>query len=475
MNDKIRVMIVDDEYIVREDLRSLISWDDAGFQVVCEANNGEQGIALAGKFKPDVIIADIKMPIKDGLQMAEEILASGHEVAFILLTAYDEFDFARKAMRLGISHYLLKHEMEAPVLMSLLEEIRPVVVDRRKQRQQALGKRVREQLLDRKAAEGLPGTDESRSLLLYPLSDRALVLPDCWEYLNVTPVMEDGGLGVLLLEYAPLSELLYRSEVQRFALALSRQAGGPVALSGRGGDLKALYEKARAAMSLSVFFSNSEGVIMPEQPVDAEISRGAVSSTVYLLKECLRLKDYREYIGQLSNFLFAQCKEKHRGAQFSYARPLLLNTLEEHNESLCLLEKRSFEALDSAKDIHSFLREAQSLAEKLEVLKDSAVSKNIRRVLLFIEAHYNEDISLEEIGRILSVNPMYAGQLFKKEMGIPFKQYLCEYRVERAKVLLQTGDYKIYEVGALVGYQTTQYFCNIFKKVTGKSPSDFIR
>lgn len=73
------------------------------------------------------------------------------------------------------------------------------------------------------------------------------------------------------------------------------------------------------------------------------------------------------------------------------------------------------------------------------------------------------------------MNAVYLGQLFKKEMLIPFKQYLTEIRIEKAKELLRSGEYKVYQVSGMVGYQTTQYFSTVFKKVTGVSPAEYVQ
>ena len=97
--DMISVMIVDDEYIVREDLKTLIDWEKEGFQIVAEAENGVRGLGMYRQFRPQLIFADIKMPVMDGLAMSQKILEENPETKIILLTAYSDFDYARTAMR----------------------------------------------------------------------------------------------------------------------------------------------------------------------------------------------------------------------------------------------------------------------------------------------------------------------------------------------------------------------------------------
>ena len=119
--------------------------------------------------------------------------------------------------------------------------------------------------------------------------------------------------------------------------------------------------------------------------------------------------------------------------------------------------------------------------EKLKEFADSVaradeknLSRNVRKAVTFIAENYQKSITLEDAAETIGVSAMYAGQLFKKEMGCSFKQYLSEFRVEKAKDLLRSGNYRIYEVSQMTGYQTPQYFCNIFKKITGISPMEFV-
>ena len=122
--DMISVMIVDDEYIVREDLKTLIDWEKEGFQIVAEAENGVRGLGMYRQFRPQLIFADIKMPVMDGLAMSQKILEENPETKIILLTAYSDFDYARKAMEQEIHSYLLKHEIDEESLIRELGRVK---------------------------------------------------------------------------------------------------------------------------------------------------------------------------------------------------------------------------------------------------------------------------------------------------------------------------------------------------------------
>ena len=119
-----KVLIVDDEVLVRVGLKTTIDWEANGFTVVAEASNGEQGYEQYKKFSPDVIITDIKMPKKDGLWLVEKVRKDNPHIKILVLTCYDDFDYARKALKFGVDDYILKSEVEDEELIAVMQSIK---------------------------------------------------------------------------------------------------------------------------------------------------------------------------------------------------------------------------------------------------------------------------------------------------------------------------------------------------------------
>ncbi|HYE11086.1 MAG TPA: response regulator, partial [Patescibacteria group bacterium] len=119
-----KVLIVDDEVLVRVGLKTTIDWEANGFTVVAEASNGEQGYEQYKKHMPDVIITDIKMPKRDGLWLVEEVRKENRNAKILVLTCYDEFSFARKALKLGADDYILKSEVEDEELIAVIQSLK---------------------------------------------------------------------------------------------------------------------------------------------------------------------------------------------------------------------------------------------------------------------------------------------------------------------------------------------------------------
>lgn len=120
----LNVMIVDDEMIVRTDIRNLMDWEQHRYRIAAEAENGLEACRIIGRTPIDIIIADIQMPELNGLDMASRILEKKPDMKFIFLTAYSDFEFVRTSMRLGINSYILKHEIDEEVLCRELDRLR---------------------------------------------------------------------------------------------------------------------------------------------------------------------------------------------------------------------------------------------------------------------------------------------------------------------------------------------------------------
>lgn len=119
-----KVLIVDDEVLVRVGLKTTIDWEANGFTVVSEASNGEQGYEQYKKYMPDVIITDIKMPKKDGLWLVEKVRKENKNAIILVLTCYDEFSYARKALKFGADDYILKSEVEDEELVAVMQSVK---------------------------------------------------------------------------------------------------------------------------------------------------------------------------------------------------------------------------------------------------------------------------------------------------------------------------------------------------------------
>ena len=131
MNEKIPVMIVDDEKLALEDFSTLVDWDALGFQIVAKAFNGKQALSRFQQYHPQIVFTDIKMPIIDGIVLCQELRKLDADVKLLLLTAYEDFVYAKAAISLGVTDYIIKSEINRRSLTAKLVTLREQI-DRQK-------------------------------------------------------------------------------------------------------------------------------------------------------------------------------------------------------------------------------------------------------------------------------------------------------------------------------------------------------
>lgn len=103
-----KVMLVDDEEAARKAIEKKLKWDELGFQVIATAENGEEALELAEKLQPDVVMTDIKMPFMDGLSLCRKLKESRRDMRIVIFSGFDEFEYAREAIKLDVAEYILK-------------------------------------------------------------------------------------------------------------------------------------------------------------------------------------------------------------------------------------------------------------------------------------------------------------------------------------------------------------------------------
>lgn len=134
MNNRIKIIIIDDEYLIRELIKNCVSWDEIDVDIVGEASNAAEGLSLISKNKPDIILTDICMPGPDGLDMSKSILEKYPDIKVIIITGYDEFEYAKRSIKLGVSDFILKPINDEELKSSVLKLKEEILEERLKER-----------------------------------------------------------------------------------------------------------------------------------------------------------------------------------------------------------------------------------------------------------------------------------------------------------------------------------------------------
>lgn len=519
-----KVMIVDDEVLVRVGLKTTIDWEAIGFTIVSEAANGEQAYENYLKFRPDVIITDIKMPKQDGIWLVEKIRREDADSRILVLTCYDEFSFVRKALKAGANDYILKSEIEDEELIRLMLTLKEkmdlqVKADQEKEARPnseelrltvsaellAKGFQVDEKLLKSLKSMSFPITDTSFAYMSIAVNHESDIQSDTsqadYAVMNILyeqfnqigikhMVIQQSHIYLIFISATELSEIKLKNifhsaanGAQQYFSIFLNAVYSPVfkGIEEAGNVYKAFTEKSQV---LFYNMKNSSRIITVDSVRFAE-------PNVSDLKK-LYNKDFIEAIGHENLDRVKELLEE-TGAYFesklvfpmivkifysnligdffdSYGIYLTdLNEFETHKAYHYRIERS-----DSIRSIHRLLDEFS--AKLIGQLQDSRYNNSrflINQALNFINYHYTEKISLDDVAEELNVSKHYLSSIFKKETGENMSFFINKLRIDKAKQLLLESDIKIKEVFEQVGYSDQQYFSKVFKKITGKTVVEY--
>lgn len=410
----LKALVVDDEYLVRMGITQTIDWAEHGVEIIGEASNGKEGLELALQHRPDVIITDIRMPFMNGLELIEKIREQDILVGIVVLSGYDEFQYAQAALRYGASTYLLK-----PIHT---EELADTV--------RSVGKEILEKKLHSKRYTQLSGEIASISkqfwqdLLHGQLLDAEFVAGK----LKLLNLQLESGEAIM-----PLS-LAFPSDNDT-----ERTAQGTRALEDAAADLM----QASSLEQLCLFRDSHLEWVMVLR------SRELVHAVDNARSLGKQLSEWsRQHFGQpLSIGIGKPAKDWHRIAA-SYRQAVVA----------------AQRALTSVEHVLYAEEEAGARCRR-----------EIREALAYIREHYAANITVERVASAVFVSPTHLMHLFRKDLNKTFYECLTEYRIEEAKRMLRNPMYRVYEVGNQVGFTDSKYFSQIFKKMTGMPPSEYAK
>lgn len=521
-----RVMIVDDEKLIRDGLTHLIDWESYGYQIVYCAADGKSALEYLQDHELQLILSDIRMPHFDGLEMAKMVRQMHPSVAIVFISGYDDFSLVREALQLGACDYLLK-PLEPSVLIELLGKLEKELEKRtasdveikrlRQDAQQAI--RIRKQRLLKQLLLGrMPHKQEDAELLALPAQyayglmvaeidhfiahnaslnaeQMSLTRDRLWEALQAelpydATVFElgDGIFGICALQ--PLNTIdAYCAAIGEEQLVLKSSQDHVSMFYGGHTDsldqIPLLYQKALRKREMSYAYTPhavdkqqmSHSVTLagtlPNDACDAVIAAVQLNDTGLLHKRILELE---LAIGQQG------------GQSFLYAQVMYANLFAQATRKVVAEGGSISEVFPEPMEAYRTVSGCQSLhnaTEQMERLLSAIVEYRLMRVggnaksqimkaKHYIDLHLADtQLSMQNVAVQFSMSTSYFSTEFHKVLGYTFTDYLILARMQRAKELLQHSQLKIYEISENVGYQNTTYFSTLFKKHYGISPKQF--
>ncbi|MEK3888278.1 response regulator transcription factor [Bacillus sp. FSL K6-3431] len=519
-----KILIVDDERIERKSLRKTISDKYKETVEIEEAENGRTAIMIAEEFWPDIIFMDIKMPGINGVEAAEKIKSRNNNTQFIMVTAFDTFEYARQVMKIGVKEYLLKPTTKEEVLAALEQVMSEVTFARKKRREEIT-------LIDNyRRALSVVQSKVITSLLMGDTDKGALLeLQDGWEedFVKTSFVMvfdfnrEEENLRnpVILKEFSSFIQRELEHSFWRNFVGTFKHNRLPVLIQLKGDEKVDTHSIRRDALLCGKEIITAFRRRFPEDEVKigigteyhglelyvhsyheaiyalttssrpfsivyySQIAREEIESSGYPYKlensllevittgsqEAL-IDSFNDYFHAITNYCHRSIENiKQKLAEFYIVlNRQMINTEQDFHSTNNYLQTNSLRELQrEARD--ELLEVTQTIHSMYFTLKKDV----IMTAKEYMEKNYQKPITLEEVGEMVQLSPHYFSKMFKVRTGSTFIDYLTEIRVEHAKELMRTHDKSIKEVCYAVGYNDPNYFSRVFKKMTGFSPSEY--
>lgn len=519
-----RVVIADDEDIIREGLKTFVDWNRLGYSVAGEAGDGNKAYELVREIDPHLVLTDIKMPFCTGIELMDRIRRHDRRIKIAVLSGYDEFDYATAAIEAGALGYLLKpikfdklHQLLLRVKDELDEEA--LEQSRKNDADALLRQDLIRQLLEGKPSAlrealpkarecGMPLAGKRCGILLAEIDDYVNLSnrypKDEWDALQlelhrlaaeafggvgeVYGFPRDAGIAGFLIADESLDHRKLKEAAERF-LRLAGDALSVGMTIGAGGivSLETLRESYLTAARLldRKFFLGKNRVITEEDatghPNDSPAASPIPETPPWQSERLIALLQSRE-TSKVRDFVqsaFAGISSKNAAFDV-YGRFVRFLADFVKKNALPLpahLKPFDYEHPPRIETLEEILDEIVKIVTAIMGEMDSAGFKRknrpIEEVKQFIESRYADNLSLESAARHIHVHPMYLSKIFKKETGINFIEYLTEVRIAKAKQFLADDRLKIYEVSGKVGYHDPKHFSKVFKSAVGVTPYEY--
>ena len=427
-----KVMLVEDEELILQGIRNIIDWEALGLEVVHMAHNGKEALSLWEKEPVDLVVTDVEMPVMNGLNLLREIRGRDERVRFVILTGYDEFEYARKAIPLDVEDYILKpideEQLEAVAKKALLK-LREMDRDNAKDMEDRIGWQ--------KFLEGGSSEEEQKTFLsLFPRVKKAELL----------------SAAVMKID----SRSMRKGDMSELLSILQEEACRVIHL---GTDTLLLIDSFQTDYTWNGGEGETAGKI-----------RGEIHSRFSCLQNRLE--------SELGIFTFIS---KDTDVNNLYQTALKIAMLLWDIKGEYKLEEKNMQDLSDmvegiygAEDI--FGLKAMFISEISEIItylhtENSAYTPVVKQIMAEVQKNYREELSLKTLAYKYHMNASYLGQIFQKEVGCSFTQYLSNIKNGIAKDLILNTNRRINDIAQEVGYTDTSYFYRKFKQCYGVSPA----
>lgn len=518
----IKLMIVDDEAIFREYMRTSFDFESYGFTICCEAKNGREALELMKDHDPDVVLTDINMPHMDGLTLSEKLLEQNPDLGIVLITGHSEFEYAKKAVKIGVSDYILKPFEKEELMLTLLklkDHIYQTVETGDLHSKNQLKQSLMSSLLNLEISPKPELIDELKDFGLGSLSDQYVVatlsidnIDEQWEdpeekmlwRFAVTNILNEfmdeqayhhsfydyEGNIVSLLE-VPIEATSYDdSYLNRLKTLINNYLGFSVTL-GVGTihknitGIRQSYQESIQALGAKFMLGTNKAIYYDAlQDRTQDISFYNATTHEQLLHQLSKMDE--QACRDLMNEIFSEIRS--RNISQEYSRIIYMSMITILLSHIAQSGKSAEDLLGDNFSPENYLNNrstSDKWEEKILELYQKVINhqKNHQpsrsatvatKARDYIHDHYYDNsLTVTDVATDQFINQTYLRSMFKEEMGFTVSDYITKVRMEHAKSLLGEKRHRLADIAEMVGFSDASYFSKSFKKYFGISPSQY--
>ncbi|OCT15638.1 hypothetical protein A8709_16375 [Paenibacillus pectinilyticus] len=522
-----KILIVDDESIFREYLRTALDWEAYGFELCAEAKNGIEALEQVEVHRPDIALVDITMPFMDGLSLTEHLKEHYPATSVVLITGHNEFDYARKALKLGVEDYILKPFSKDELVLTLLK----LQKEHEKAREERSTLKENQQLMKESYLNHLLSSDyhqspEETRLKLQQLGESfasSLFVVACIE-IDHMDVKWNQVSERLLWKYAVTNilnealeetghHLIFNGPEGRIICLVEHQGGKELEVPALEGYEKLIflikkylkftitigvgrsqsgytgirisYLEALEALQNKFVLGNDRVIAYGSSVLDSGKQALYPTEVNEELLVCLRMHNEGKVEEKLEE-VFQSIREQRLSIEYTYVISMglisvCLSYITEMGHPIedCFGENfypySEIKRLGSIDSTSAWIKELFTKAiQYTSKHKKTRSSKIAQSAKDYIEGHYmDSELQLDQIAQQVFINPSYLRAVFKKEIGMTVTDYVTHVRMHRARELLGKGNIRLADIAEQIGVSDPSYFSKSFKKFFGYSPSEY--
>ncbi|MCR5283339.1 MAG: response regulator [Lachnospiraceae bacterium] len=531
----LKVFLVEDEVVIREGIKNSIDWKARGYDFCGEASDGEVAYSMIAQLRPDIVITDIRMPFMDGLELSRLIKQELPETQIIILSGYNEFEYAKEGIRIGISEYLLK-PVSGQELLEHVDQVAEKILEKRREeelfetyrremeekhlqdrsmflKELVSGRRSAGELLSMATEQGIglsapwynfilvkyasehQSSDEAFSGTIVGIEEKLHQLEDADSLLCFDRNLEGMAFLVKAESSERLAELTEQSVGAMTALftpySYVTYFGGIGEAVNRLTELPQCFESAQRAFAYRYLINENRFLRFDQLDSVSDVGKEGfdidrVDTKLVSrakLEEFLRLGDDRETVYFVEEF-FRKFGEDVLGS-LMFRQYLMMDTyfcVADYVEGLREGEKEKVEKIDLSRMSLQSVEQARAymiriLSAAVKLREENATGRyrdvvgEVERYIM--EQYANEELSLNLIASHVNFSPNHLSTIFSQETGQTLIKYLTDFRMNKAKELLKGTGKKSSEISQEVGYKDPHYFSYLFKKTQGMTPTQF--